>query len=98
MKEYKIKDCMFVDCSQAGYEAIRDCYTHCDEWFVAENDQDAIKLVEHWQSIDDAAARAVIDDMEKRGENTDDIEQAYDNAPCYVNCVYDDETDEQIEY
>lgn len=98
MKEYKIKDCMFDACSQTGYEAIRDCYKHCDEWFSAENDKKAIELAKRWQEMDDAAARAVIDDMEKRGENTDDVEQAYDNSPCYVNCVYDDETDEQIEY
>lgn len=98
MKEYKIKDCMFDACSQAGYEAIRDCYKHCDEWFSAENDKKAIELAKRWQEMDDAAARAVIDGMEIRGENAEDAEQAYNNAPCYVSCIYDAETDELVEF
>ena len=98
MKEYKIKNCLSDACSQSGYEAISDCYTHCDECFFAENDQEAIKLAKHWQSIDDAVARAVIDAMEKRGENTLDAEQAYNNAPCYASCIYDAETDVPVEF
>ena len=98
MKEYRIKDCRFEACSQAGYDAIRGCYTHCSEYFFAADDQAAIAQAEFWQNMDDAAARAVIANMKSRGENTHDAEQAYDNAPCYVSCIYDAETDEPVEF
>lgn len=97
MKEYAIRDCMFDDCDQSGYEAVRDCYKHCSEWFEAENDEEAIKMAEQWQEIDDAEAKEILKWMEENGEDTYAVEKAILNAPCYAACIYNRETGEPVE-
>lgn len=98
MRKYEIRDCLFGDCSQAGYEAISGCYTHCQESFAAKNDKQAIEIVKRWQELDDDEARAVIEYMRGRDEDVSHAEQAYDNAPCYVACLYSADTGKQVEF
>lgn len=79
---YEIRDAI----SECGYgldDRIAECYIDRIELNAA-NDAEAIAEAKHLQADHDAIAGSLIDAAEQRGESTYDLEESYNNAPCYV--------------
>lgn len=70
------------ECGYGLDDEILNCYRD-DFEFDAEADAEAIKFVEQAQEADDAKAREVIE-----SGNFNNAEEQFDNAPCYVACLY----------
>lgn len=70
------------ECGYGLDTEILNCYRNNIE-FEAESDAEAIKFAERLQEADDAKAREVIE-----SGNFNNAEEQFDNAPCYVACLY----------
>ena len=78
--KYEIRDA--YECGYGIDTEILNCYRNNIE-FEAESDAEAIKFAEQAQEDDDEKAQAVIDAGTVRN-----AQEQYDNAPCYVACLY----------
>lgn len=78
--KYEIRDA--YECGYGIDTEILNCYRNNIE-FEAESDAEAIKFAERLQEADDAKAREVIE-----SGNFNNAEEQFDNAPCYVACLY----------
>lgn len=92
---YKILDTI----SATGYgldDRIASCYEDSIE-FTAKNDAEAYRTAERLQREHDAEARKAIEDAPE--EDKYDLEESYNNAPCYTAQLWrcDDDDDVKIE-
>lgn len=94
--KYRIVDA--YNCDMGIEKAILDCYIDALD-FEAENDAAAVAKVEALQDEHDKAARRVIRKAENaESQNTYALEQSFEYAPCYTNCLerYDPHEDDWI--
>lgn len=94
--QYRIVDA--YNCDTGIEKAILDCYVDALD-FEAADDAAAVAKVEALQDEHDKAARRVIRKAEK-AEDPDlyALEQSFEYAPCYTNCLerYDPDEDDWI--
>lgn len=96
LNQYRIINA--YNCDGPIENVIRDCYVD-DLEFEAENDAAAVAKAEALQEKHDKAARKIIEKAERDEDpGLYALEQSFEYAPCYTNCLerYDPDEDDWI--